>query len=704
MSRKKSASFPEKPLSTRRLKNSGTSGPADGLVQASPWIGAEGSAYELGEPLGEGGMGLVYRGVDRRLGRAVALKVLRPELSTERYQRKLEQEARFLAQLEHPGIVRLYTLSAHHGQPMLVMELVERGMPLARKLLQAQIPLTEVLEIGVQMLEALAYAHEKKVLHLDLSPGNVLLVPTGTAPTGPRIRVKLLDFGIAGRLAAEALSEAGIGAQTGIPWFNPTYASPEQRRGEPLDERSDLYSLSLLLWRMLVGEPPCHLGELETHPDWRHAHLFRPETPFWLDELIAQGLEPARAHRPASAHVILTRLSEYLENFPAPVPLGGTQPATGLSKKGWSPPWTVTTVSEPGQTGKPVQEVGDGSLPALASDTLGSTATVAGPPSPHPRGWAAGRIGAALGLLVLMGMGIVAVGTLTRGTDGADSSAELAPGESPVLNAGEGHTPTPAGYTAASAVPPAPGPVAFEPETAELKRAKSAPATALKGPGTKAPVRIETADARVSERDTMAVPSPVPVSLQPLQVSQESPSRTATLSVVLLREEEKEDVPLQHEAVLHTGERLFFRVRPSAAGRLWIFQCQPDNRMRPWRENEGGGKKLEGIPLVAQEWQEVPARSAFLLDGVPGWERFAFVFAVDASLVSGEDLSTLTQTLVTQKRCQSELRTEALALRGSVLVPRQSREQQARDLPPEAIQWKTDPEGIVLQTLRYRHE
>lgn len=227
---------------------------------------AEADPFELVEELGRGGMGVVWRARDRRLDRTVALKFLAEELAGQPgFAERLTREARLLARLEHPGIVRLYGTGESEGLPYLVMELVE-GRPLS-----ALLPLApeRVVELGAALLEALDFAHARGVVHLDLKPSNILVDAAG--------RPHIADFGVA-RLA-------GVQTQQGLAG-TPAYLAPEALGGAAPDARMDLYALGVVLHQALSDRLP--LG------------AFDP-TGTALDRVIARALAPVeRRYRDAA--------------------------------------------------------------------------------------------------------------------------------------------------------------------------------------------------------------------------------------------------------------------------------------------------------------------------------------------------------------------------------------------------------------------
>jgi len=212
--------------------------------------------YEIIGPLGAGGMAEVFRARDTRLGRDIALKVVNEVLSGDpELVRRFEQEARLAGSLNHPNLVSVHDFGLHEGTPYFVTELLE-GESLRHRLSRGRIPTSTALEWAAQMAEGLAAAHGKGVIHRDVKPDNVFVTADG--------KVKLLDFGIA-KLAAGAavpgahglmedtVTPSGGSTQTGAVIGTPGYMSPEQVRGEPLDPRTDLFSIGAVLYEMLSG-------------------------------------------------------------------------------------------------------------------------------------------------------------------------------------------------------------------------------------------------------------------------------------------------------------------------------------------------------------------------------------------------------------------------------------------------------------------
>ena len=201
--------------------------------------------YEVLDELGRGAMGVVYRARDTQIGRVVALKVIltagASAKESEHYKQRFQLEARAAGRLSHPGIVTIHDIAEDEtGQPFLVMEFVE-GRPLDAYLESAPLTFAEQLDIGIQTARALDYAHRNGVVHRDIKPANILVTADG--------HVKIADFGIA-KLAGTEMTQEGTSLGT------PSYMSPEQFRGTPVDARSDQFSLGAVLFWMCTGQKP----------------------------------------------------------------------------------------------------------------------------------------------------------------------------------------------------------------------------------------------------------------------------------------------------------------------------------------------------------------------------------------------------------------------------------------------------------------
>ncbi|WP_344247628.1 protein kinase domain-containing protein, partial [Actinocorallia libanotica] len=279
--------------------------------------------YELLEPLGRGGMGVVYRARDRELERIVAVKVLPVELlRSEDFRARFRREARAAAGLSHPNIAVVYDIgediSGREPVPYLVMELVEGGT--LADLLRGEPPTpAEAGQIIVAVLEALEHSHGRQVVHRDIKPANIMV-----HRTGGRVRVKVMDFGIARLLSQTATRLTATGVVIGTP----SYMSPEQADGKPADTRSDLYSTGCVLYEMLTGRPP-FTGDSATVVLFQHLQK-TPEQPSrlnpalapWWDEVLATALakDPQDRYADAAAMHQAIEAGQPIPAIPVPPP------------------------------------------------------------------------------------------------------------------------------------------------------------------------------------------------------------------------------------------------------------------------------------------------------------------------------------------------------------------------------------------------
>ena len=211
--------------------------------------------YEIGASIGAGGMGRVYKAVDSRLGRQVAIKVLPPEFAAdpERLSR-FEQEARAAAALNHPHIAVVYDIGVQNQTQYIVQEYVDGASLRARLTERRDRPIAEWLPIAAEIASALATAHQTGIVHRDIKPENVMVSSDGHA--------KVLDFGLAkliepaGAGAVDANSPTSLGTMAGAVLGTLGYLAPEQAAGLPVDRRADIFSLGCILYEMAAGEHP----------------------------------------------------------------------------------------------------------------------------------------------------------------------------------------------------------------------------------------------------------------------------------------------------------------------------------------------------------------------------------------------------------------------------------------------------------------
>lgn len=279
--------------------------------------------YKVVKKLGEGGMGAVFQAVNQAIERQVAIKVLHPEFAkVPEFTTRFFNEARAVNRIEHPGVVQIGDFGQlPDGTAYIVMEFL-RGDSLADRLEKAGGPLAlaATLNFARQLAETLSVAHAKGIIHRDIKPDNVMVVPDSSAPGGER--TKLLDFGIA-KLTSDA-NAAGVKTRTSAVMGTPHFMSPEQcKGGKNVDEKSDVYAFGILLFVMLTGRYPF---DGDGVGDIMGKHLYEPpptvqsvvpETPAALSQLVDRLLAKNRTDRPVMAEV-QRALESLSANAPAP--------------------------------------------------------------------------------------------------------------------------------------------------------------------------------------------------------------------------------------------------------------------------------------------------------------------------------------------------------------------------------------------------
>jgi serine/threonine-protein kinase len=243
--------------------------------------------YRITDKLGVGGQGAVYKATDGKLGRAVVIKVLPPELTARAANlKRFEREARLASSLDHPNICTIFDLDEVDGVHFIAMQHVE-GKNVRQLVAGRPLDLKTTVSIGLQVADALVAAHSRGIIHRDIKSGNVMVTSSG--------QVKVLDFGLAKLLDDDEATRAGLHrtelTEVGVPYGTATYAAPEQARGDRVDKRADVFSTGVLLYEMLTGTWPFR-GQ--TTIDVRHAVLHDPPRP--ISEL-RQSAIPVRLQK-----------------------------------------------------------------------------------------------------------------------------------------------------------------------------------------------------------------------------------------------------------------------------------------------------------------------------------------------------------------------------------------------------------------------
>lgn len=311
-------------------------------------IGAKLGNYRILEKIGAGGQGTVYKATDTKLGRAIVIKVLPPELTVkEANLKRFEREARLASALDHPNICTIFDLNDLGGVHFIAMQFVE-GKNVRDLVNGRPLDLCSALSIAIQVADALAAAHGRGIVHRDIKAGNVMVTPAG--------QVKILDFGLAKLLDSEDLG--GIHhtdlTEVGIPYGTATYAAPEQARGDRVDARADIFSTGVLLYELLTGTWPF---QGKTSVDVRHAVLHdepqpldeaRPgPTPPRLQAILDRALakDPKDRYQKAAAmrddlrEVLRTVEAGSTEGFAAPMPLVTPRHLSGTGRMSRAMRW-----------------------------------------------------------------------------------------------------------------------------------------------------------------------------------------------------------------------------------------------------------------------------------------------------------------------------------------------------------------------------
>jgi serine/threonine protein kinase len=265
------------------------------------------SHYRIIETIGEGGMGVVYKALDTRLDRPVALKFLPPRLLCDAEAReRFEHEARAASALNHPNITTIYEIDEAEGRCFIAMEYIE-GKSIRELVKEGPLAIEKITDIALQIGNGLDAAHNKNIIHRDIKSANIMRTDTGQA--------KIMDFGLAKVKGVTVLTREGTTLGT------VAYMSPEQARGEEVDHRSDIWSLGVVLYEMLTGELPFE-GDREAailysvvHERPRPLKEAKPDAPPELVKIINRALKKKPESRYQSATEMLIDLTAYKERL-----------------------------------------------------------------------------------------------------------------------------------------------------------------------------------------------------------------------------------------------------------------------------------------------------------------------------------------------------------------------------------------------------
>src|SRR6202140_2288523 len=364
--------------------------------------------YEIQSPLGAGGMGEVYRALDTRLDRTVAIKVLASHLSSSpELKQRMEREGRAISSLNHPHICHLYDIGSQDGTDYLVMEFLE-GETLAERLRKGAMPLNEILKIAIAVAESLAVAHRQGIVHRDLKPGNIMLTQGGA---------KLMDFGLAkplglqttGTASGTAPSFTAAATLSGPSPLSPLtsagsiigtiqYMSPEQIEGKEADARSDIFAFGAVLYEMVTGKRPfagksqISLASSILENDPEPVSAVKPLTPTAFEHVVTTCLQKNPEERFQTAHDIKLELQWIAADRSGPaVAASPLSPSHFRERLGWAAAVIVAIVLgvvagwllyRPAQTAPAIRTV----INPPEKATLNLTGDGAGPPVLSPDG------------------------------------------------------------------------------------------------------------------------------------------------------------------------------------------------------------------------------------------------------------------------------------------------------------------------------
>ena len=356
--------------------------------------------YELVAQQGSGGMSVIYRALDRMLGRMVAIKILRPNLTKDpAFLEKFQQEARSVAMMSHPNIVTVHDVGSDGATHYIVMEMIE-GDDLKKLIkMQGALPFDKALDYGIQICAGLGFAHRSQLVHADVKPQNILINREGV--------LKVTDFGI-----AQAYTDTMPQTRSEVVWGSPHYFAPEQARGEKPSPASDVYSIGIVLFEMFTGRLP-YVGSSQRELALAHiqaeipqAKEFAPELPDDLSNVIAKVMckRPNDRYRHADqlGH-ILGQIREKTRSAgrqtaagrmpPPTIPRQQPASAAPAQAPGYSAPRPSAAAPmpiAPRRAALPVARANPAaaSSPSAAHQRADGAAPIPGPPNPlfHPDG------------------------------------------------------------------------------------------------------------------------------------------------------------------------------------------------------------------------------------------------------------------------------------------------------------------------------
>lgn len=554
--------------------------------------------FRIDERLGAGGMGDVYKGFDPSLKRHVAVKTVRVEMEGPEYIERLYREAQACARLQHPHIVTVYEVGEFSGGVFIAMEYL-KGQSLSAAIADGRLLLRDKLTILVQILDALAHAHEEQVIHRDIKPRNVHLLPDGS--------IKLLDFGLARVESTDPIT------RTGLVMGTPHYASPEQLRAERVDARSDIFSMGALAYELLEGTRPFEADSISAvlikvlsdppaaaRGAWRDAF---PE----LELILQRALAKSPEERFQSARDMRVALEALLQSQRARLAAFDD----GVAQQRAERADASTVVRMPGSSAK-------------ETVTLPPSAPQSGPSSlssPAPR--RGGVLPIAAGVAVVL-IALVAYTLVGRRPDEASGSEP--------------------GSRAAIAVAGSP------PSSAALAPAASGPTPASPGglptaPPPAAPPAAETVEVAASAR-TREVPPPVPPAPPALADVASAPGTDAPSGTFDLRRlfapgtasaqyaglrwrlvqklESGDEVSVDPRRVFRAGDRVRLVLDPSVDGFLNVAMRGPS---RPWTlVFPGDGVGGANVVTRGRSYQ-VPDNGWLDVDATPGIDELFVVLS-----------------------------------------------------------------------------